>query len=134
MSVLIKGSFTNYVDKILSFLDHLPPCVDIFYGKYKRWQKVDIFGPTKYQARLVTIVCERPLKSKLIWNVKWNNLSYRNSWRISLPPNSDRNSWKIQWSAIYFRHEFFKNSDCINFTCGWKPIRIPVRKASDFTK
>ena len=29
---LRKGSFTNYVDKILAFFDHLPPCVDIFYG------------------------------------------------------------------------------------------------------
>ena len=27
-----KGSFTTYVDKILAFFDHLPPCVDIFYG------------------------------------------------------------------------------------------------------
>ena len=26
-----KGPFTNYVDKFLSFFDHLPPCVDIFY-------------------------------------------------------------------------------------------------------
>ena len=27
-----KGLFTNYVDKILAFFDHLPPFVDIFYG------------------------------------------------------------------------------------------------------
>ena len=27
-----QGSFTNYVDNILAFLDLLPPCVDIFYG------------------------------------------------------------------------------------------------------
>ena len=26
------GAFTNYVDKILASFDHLPPCVDIFYG------------------------------------------------------------------------------------------------------
>ena len=26
-----KGSFTNYVDKILDFFDHLPPCVFISY-------------------------------------------------------------------------------------------------------
>ena len=26
-----SGSFTNYVDKMLAFLDHLPPCVDVFY-------------------------------------------------------------------------------------------------------
>ena len=29
-SISIKGSFTNYVDKILAFFDHLPPSVDIF--------------------------------------------------------------------------------------------------------
>ena len=33
-----KGSFTNYVDKILAFFDHLPPFVDSFY-----LIKVDIF-------------------------------------------------------------------------------------------
>ena len=27
-----KGSLTNYVDKSLAFFDHLPPCVNIFYG------------------------------------------------------------------------------------------------------
>ena len=26
-----KGSFTNYVDKILAFFDHLTPFIDIFY-------------------------------------------------------------------------------------------------------
>ena len=35
----IKGSFTNYVYKILAFFDHLPTCVDIFYGMIvdKKW-------------------------------------------------------------------------------------------------
>ena len=28
----LKGSFTNYVDKILAFFDHLFPNIDIFYG------------------------------------------------------------------------------------------------------
>ena len=38
-----KGSFTNYVDKILAFFDHLPPCVDIFYGITvdKKWTFLD---------------------------------------------------------------------------------------------
>ena len=38
-----KGSFTNYVDKILAFFDHLPPCVDIFYGMNidKNWTLED---------------------------------------------------------------------------------------------
>ena len=30
-SLLFLGSFPNYVDKILAFLDHLPPSIDIFY-------------------------------------------------------------------------------------------------------
>ena len=36
---LDKESFTNYVDKILSFFDHLPPSVDIFYfmNVDKKW-------------------------------------------------------------------------------------------------
>ena len=34
-----SGSFTNYVDKILAFFDHLPTSVDIFYGMNvdKKW-------------------------------------------------------------------------------------------------
>ena len=53
-----KGLFTNYVDKILTFFDHLPPCVDIFYcimltksGHFR----------TTYLLLLVNVVCERPL-------------------------------------------------------------------------
>ena len=40
---LSTGSFTNYVDKILTFFDHLPPCVDIFYGIIvdKKWTFLD---------------------------------------------------------------------------------------------
>ena len=35
-----KGSFTNYVDKILAFFDHLPPSIDIFYDMNvdKKWK------------------------------------------------------------------------------------------------
>ena len=34
-----RGSFTNYVDKILDFFDPLPTYVDIFYGMNvdKKW-------------------------------------------------------------------------------------------------
>ena len=28
----LRGSLTNYVGNILAFFDHLPTCVDIFYG------------------------------------------------------------------------------------------------------
>ena len=36
---LVKGTFFNYVVKILDFFDHLPPCVDNFYcmNVDKKW-------------------------------------------------------------------------------------------------
>ena len=38
-----KGSFTNYVDNILPFFDHLPSSVDNFYGINvdKKWTLLD---------------------------------------------------------------------------------------------
>ena len=44
----------NYVDKILALLDHLPPCVEIFYGMNvdKRWTFLD---------HLPTSSCKRSL-------------------------------------------------------------------------
>ena len=52
------GSFTNYVDNILVFFDHLPPCVDNLYV-----MNVDKNGhfKTTYLPRLINVVCERPL-------------------------------------------------------------------------
>ena len=44
LQLLSKGSFTNYVDKILAFLTtYLPPYVDIFYGMNidKKWTFLD---------------------------------------------------------------------------------------------
>ena len=32
LEIWAKGSFKNYVDKIWTLFDHLPPFVDIFYG------------------------------------------------------------------------------------------------------
>ena len=40
-------SFTEYVDKILAFFEHLPPYVDIFYGMNVD-KKIDIFEPPTY--------------------------------------------------------------------------------------
>ena len=39
----VKGSFKNYIDKILAFFYHLPPCVDIFYDINidKKWIFLD---------------------------------------------------------------------------------------------
>ena len=50
---LSLGSFTNYVDKILAFFDHLLPCVDIFGMNIdKKWT---------FQDRLPTSSCKRSL-------------------------------------------------------------------------
>ena len=53
-SFLSRGPFTNYVDKILASFDHLPPCVDIFYGINvdKKWTFLD---------HLPTSSCKRSL-------------------------------------------------------------------------
>ena len=49
-----KGSFTNYVDKILAVFDHLSPYIDIFYGMNvdKKWTFLD---------HLPTLSCELSL-------------------------------------------------------------------------
>ena len=42
--LIFRGAFTNYVENILAFFfDHLPPCVDIFYGMNveKKWTFLD---------------------------------------------------------------------------------------------
>ena len=59
-SISTKGSFTNYIDKILAFFDHLPPCVDIFCSMNvdKKWTFLD---HCTYLPGLVNVVCERPL-------------------------------------------------------------------------
>ena len=46
-----------YVEKISAFFDHLPPCIDIFYGMTidKKWRFLD------HLPRLVKLVSERPL-------------------------------------------------------------------------
>ena len=56
---MCKGAFTNYVDKILAFFDHLHTFVDIFYG-----MNVDKSGHvlTTYLPRLVNVVCEQLLR------------------------------------------------------------------------
>ena len=54
LSTSPKGSFTNYVDKILAFFYHLPTCIDIFYGMNvdKKWTFLD---------HLPTSSCKRSL-------------------------------------------------------------------------
>ena len=53
-----SGSFTNYVDKILVFFDHLPPALAFLTKSGNFW--------TNYLPRLVNVVCERPLQSHLL--------------------------------------------------------------------
>ena len=52
-----KGSFTNYVDKILPFFDHLPPCVDTFYGMNvdKKWTFLNHLPTSSCKRSLWTI-------------------------------------------------------------------------------
>ena len=58
---LHRELFTNYIDIILTFFDHLPPCIDIF----KHWQKMNIFGPLTY------LVLKRSL-----WTTLWLKLAF----------------------------------------------------------
>ena len=46
------GSFTNYVDKILAFFDHLPLCVDIFYriNVDKKWTFLDHLPTSSFRS------------------------------------------------------------------------------------
>ena len=54
-----RGPFTKYVDKILAFFDHLPPCVDIFYGMDidKKWTFLDYLPTSSCKHSLWTTPC-----------------------------------------------------------------------------
>ena len=61
-----KGSFTNYVDKVLPNIDHLPTLcwnlwLNSFTGIGENMHTVDI-SSTPYLICLVNVVCEWPLK------------------------------------------------------------------------
>ena len=53
---VLRGSFTNYVDKILAFFDHLPSLLSLHFLPYKSWH-----FQTTYPSLLINVVCERPL-------------------------------------------------------------------------
>ena len=59
-----QGVFTNYVDKILAFFNHLPTCAYILYliNLDKRWN----FW-TNYPPLLVNVVCECPLTVLILY-------------------------------------------------------------------
>ena len=52
--ILFKGSFTNYVDTILAFFDHLTHFVDIFYlmNIDKKSMFVDYLPPISFKRSL----------------------------------------------------------------------------------
>ena len=50
----VRGSFTNHVDKILAFFDHLPSFVDIFYG-------MNVHKKRTFLDHLPNSSCERSL-------------------------------------------------------------------------
>ena len=56
--IFTQGLFTNYVDNILTFFDHLKPWVDIFYGINVDKKSGHLW--TTYLPRLVNVVCEQP--------------------------------------------------------------------------
>ena len=67
-----KGLFTN--NKIFAFFDHLPPCVDIFYGMNvdKKW--------TFWTTYLPTSSCKRSLWTTPNYAMQWpNHLLMENS-------------------------------------------------------
>ena len=66
------GVFTNYVDKFLPFIDHIPPCVDIIY--FMNVDKYWYFWTT-YPPLRVNVVCELPLvlNGSLICNPRKNS-------------------------------------------------------------
>ena len=54
LNICPKEPFTNYVDKILAFLDHLPPAVDNFYGITidKKWTFLDHLPTSSFKRSL----------------------------------------------------------------------------------
>ena len=98
-----KGSFTNYVDKILAFLTTYPPPLTFStLWTTKRQYLWTTFPPT-----LVNIVCERSLRDKCckrdVWNdplesVLSNNVQYT-SWALK---DMRRRIWQFLYSPIYW--------------------------------
>ena len=71
-----KGSFTNYVDKILAFFDYLLPSDDIFYlmNVDKKWTFFDHLPPSSCKRSLWTTSNTETQNIKKIY-VDLNNLT-----------------------------------------------------------
>ena len=83
-SIPNKGPFTSYIDKILTIFDHLPPCIDIFYGINvdRKWTFLD---------HLPTLSCKRSL-----WTTPKLE-SYKFAKDILLFNGEATNLLKIRW-------------------------------------
>ena len=65
----IWGSYTNYINKILAFFDHLPPWVDIFYGMNvdKKWTFLDRLPTSSCKRSLWTTPNEKKYLLEKVW-------------------------------------------------------------------
>ena len=92
-----KWLFTNYVDKILDFFDHLLPCVVIFYGIYVN---VD---------HLPTLYCKRSLWTPPNW--KFCNMQSCGIFRPYLKTSLKLRTWRLgkskrgHWEYLLFVHD-----------------------------
>ena len=83
-SKTVRGPY--YVYKIFACFDHLPPCVDIFYGMkvYKKWTFLDHLSTSSckrmnYVSKLEIKQCVLKLRKYLSWQIfKGNATCQRN--------------------------------------------------------
>ena len=96
MNKVAKGSFTNHVDKILAFFDHLPPCVDIFYGINldKKWKFLDPLPTSSCKRSLWTIP-----KSESISRLKdlWSSNNVQATRLGTYQKSTCSNTWDFPW-------------------------------------
>ena len=100
-----KWLFTNYVDKILDFFDHLLPCVVIFYGIYVN---VD---------HLPTLYCKRSLWTPLNW--KFCNMQSCGIFRPYL-----KASLKLGHGGLENQNVDIENTSCLSMTSS--NVSLPV--------
>ena len=96
VNLMHKGAFTNYVDNILSIIDHLPtPCWHLWRNSFTETREnlhAIVISSTTYLPRLVIVVCECPLK-KLIWKENEIHRNFPSNGRILLVDNRQQKVW-----------------------------------------
>merc|ERR1712008_329696 len=102
MEILTLGGVHKLRLQDLSFFDHLPPSVYIFYG-IKVYKK-SIFLTT-YPPPLINVVCERPptdfnqnIQNEIIFILRMHNLLF------------------IKTLTVYFKQKYNVSKDCRTFT------------------